>query len=266
MLVIGERINTSRRQVEEWVRGRDAGAILGEARRQVEGGAHYLDVNCGTLREGEPEALEWLVRTIQGALEVPLCIDTPNPEAMERALLAHRVGRPILNSVTLEPGRYEAVLRLAKGFGAQVIALAMGERGVPRSKEERVEAAMELVGRLIRDGIRPEDIYVDPVVVPVGADPGAGLAVVEAAREIKARFPEVHIVAGVSNVSFGLPKRALLNEALTLLLMGAGMDAVVCDPLDRRLMALIWAAEAVLGRDEFCMRYIEAAREGRLEG
>ena len=264
MLVIGERINTSRKGMEELVRRREETALVEEARKQVEAGADYLDVNCGTLREEEPEALEWAVRTIQEAMEVPLCIDTPNPMAMERALKAHK-GRAILNSITLEPGRFDAVLRLAKEFGAQVVALSMGERGMPRTAEERVEAASSLVERLTGEGIRPEDIYVDPVVTPVGADPGAGLAVVEAAREIKRRFPEVHIVAGVSNVSFGLPKRALLNEALTLLLMGAGMDAVICDPLDRGLMALICAGEAVLGRDEFCMRYIEAAREGRLE-
>lgn len=265
MLTIGERINTSRKAIEELVKARDAEAIVEEARRQVKMGAQCLDVNCGTLRDEEPEALEWLVKTIQGALDVPLCIDTPNPKAMERALKAHK-GRAILNSITLEPERYEVVLRLAKGFDAQVIALSMGERGLPKTKEDRVEAASSLVGRLLREGIRPEAIFVDPVVTPVGADPGAGLAVVEAAREVKRRFPQVHLVAGVSNVSFGLPKRALLNEALTLLLMGAGMDAVICDPLDRRFMALIYAAEAVLGRDEFCMAYIRASREGRLEG
>lgn len=264
MIVIGERLNTSRRAVEEWVRRRDEAAVVEEARRQVEAGAQYLDVNCGTLRGEEPEALEWMVRAVQGAVEVPLSIDTPNPEAMERALRAHK-GRAILNSITLEPARYEPVLRLAKEFGAQVVALAMGERGLPRTKGDRVESASALVERLLKDGLKPEDIYVDPVVTPVGADPGAAVVVVEAAREIKRRFPEVHIVAGVSNVSYGLPERPLLNRAMTVLLMGAGMDAVICDPLDGRLMALICATEALLGRDEFCMRYIQASREGRLE-
>ncbi len=264
MLIIGERINTSRKAIEPLVKERNVEGVVEEARRQVEAGAQYLDVNCGTLREEEPEALEWLVRTVQEAVDVPLSIDTPNPEAMERALRVHK-GRAILNSITLEPGRYEAVLKLAKEFNAQVIALCMTETGIPKSAEERVEAATKLVEKLLADGMRAEDIFVDPIVMPVGTEAGAGLATIEAARRIRERFPEVHLTAGVSNVSFGLPKRALLNEAMTLLLMGAGLDAVICDPLDKRLMALIYAAEAVLGRDEFCMRYIEAARQGKLE-
>ncbi len=265
MLVVGELINASRKKVGEAIARKDADYIKKLARRQVEAGADFVDVNCGTFVGQEIELMGWLVDVVQEAVEKPLCIDTPNPEAMKAGLERHRNGRPMVNSVTDEPGRMEAVLPLILEHKAKVVALCMSGAGMPRSAEERVEVARRLVGKLTEAGVPSDDIFVDPVVVPVGTDPQAGRAFLEAVRQIHEDLPEVHIICGLSNVSFGLPLRKLLNRNFLIMAMAMGLDAAILDPTDARAMADICAAEALLGRDAFCMQYIEAYREGKLE-
>lgn len=269
MLIVGERINTSRKVkgepvIENAVKGRDAEFCVDLARKQVEAGAHYVDVNAGTLLEGEPDAVEWLVETIQGAIDVPLAIDTPNPVAIERALKVHK-GQAMINSITAEKDRYGSLLPLVKQYEAKVIALSMGDAGIPTDAEGRIAVARELVGNLLAEGVKPDNIYVDPLVYPIATGSTYGLAVLETIRLVKAEFPDVHISAGVSNVSHGLPSRKFLNQAFTVMCMTAGLDAAIIDPLDKQLMALIYASEALTGRDEYCAEYLTAAREGRFE-
>lgn len=269
MLIIGERINTSRKikgelVIENAVRNRDAEFLVDLAQKQRDAGAQYIDVNAGTLLDDEPAALEWLVVTIQNTIGCPLVIDSPNPEAVERALKAHR-GQAMVNSITAEKERYQAALPIIKAYEAKVVALSMGDSGIPENAEGRISVARELVNRLLRDGIRAEDIYLDPLVCPAATGPEHGRAVLETIRTIKMEFPEINTIAGVSNVSHGLPQRKLLNHAFTVMCMEAGLDAAILDPLDAQLMALIRATDAILGVDEFCMEYITASREGRLD-
>ncbi|HID09825.1 MAG TPA: methyltetrahydrofolate cobalamin methyltransferase [Candidatus Latescibacteria bacterium] len=264
MLVVGELINASRKKVGEAIARRDADYIKKLARRQAEAGADFVDVNCGTFVEGEAELMGWLVDVVQEMVEKPLCIDTPNPEAMKVGLERHRNGRPMVNSVTEEPGRMDAVLPLILERKAKVVALCMSRAGMPSSAEERVEVARRLIGKLAEAGVPLDDIYVDPVVVPVGTDPQAGRAFLEAVRLIHEEFPEVHIICGLSNVSFGLPLRKLLNRNFLVMAMAMGLDAAILDPTDSGTIADICAVEALLGRDPFCMQYIEAYRGGRL--
>jgi len=269
MLIVGERINTSRKVkgepiIENAVRSRDAEFFIELARKQCEAGANYIDVNAGTLLDGEPEAVEWLVKTIQGALDVPLTIDSPNPAAIERALKAHK-GQAMINSITAEKERYGNILPLAKKYGTKLIALSMGDEGIPNDAAGRISVARKLVGDLLAEGIDIDNIYVDPLVYPVGTGSEYPLAVLETIRTVKAEFPAIHVSAGVSNVSHGMPARKFLNQAFTVMCMTAGLDAAIIDPMDRQLMALIYASEALLGRDEYCAEYITAAREDRLE-
>ncbi|HUV05920.1 MAG TPA: dihydropteroate synthase [Armatimonadota bacterium] len=269
MLIIGERINTSRKVkgepiIENAVKNRDAGFFIDLARKQCEAGAGYVDVNAGTLLEGEPDALEWLVTTIQAALEVPLSIDTPNPVAVERALKAHK-GQAMINSITAEKDRYSSILPFVKQYETKVVALSMGDGGIPTDSAGRISVARELIGKLLAEGVKPENIYSDPLVYPVATGPEYGLAVLETIRTVKVEFPEVQTIAGVSNVSHGMPARKFLNQAFTVMCMAAGLDAAIVDPLDRQLMALICASEALRGRDEFCVEYLAASRAGRFE-
>ncbi|MCL6450893.1 MAG: dihydropteroate synthase [Acetobacteraceae bacterium] len=263
MLIVGERLNTSRKAVAAWVTSRDAAAVSAEARRQVEAGADCIDVNAGTALGQEPEALRWLVTVVQGAVEAPLCLDSANPAAIREALSAHR-GKALINSITGERARFEGLLPLVKEHGCGVVALCMDEAGLPASAQDAVAKGSRLVERLLSEGVPPSDIYVDPLVRPISVDPVAGPSVLEAIRALKQRFPGVRTICGLTNVSFGLPLRRLLNRAFLVAAMAAGLDAAILDPLDARLMALMRAAEAVLGLDRHCARYLKAYRAGRL--
>lgn len=264
MLIVGERINTSRKGIADMVGRRDAAAVVREAARQRQAGADYIDVNAGTFLGEEPQVLAWLVRVIQEAVPGPLCIDSPNPEAMRAALAVHR-GKAMVNSITGEKVRFAGVLPLIREHACAVVALCLDDEGVPSSAQEAVEKGSRLVDDLLAAGIPPGDIYVDPLVRPVSTDGRAGLDVVEAIRALRERYPGVHTICGLSNVSYGLPNRRLLNRAFLVATMTAGMDAVILDPLDAQIMSLLRAAEVVLGRDHYCSKYLRAYREGKLQ-
>jgi len=272
VLIVGERINTSRKVkgepvVENAVVNRDAEFITNLARKQLDAGATYIDVNAGTLTSGEPEAMEWLTQVVQKAVEAPISFDTPNPEALARGLGAYDAarGKPMINSITAESERYEGVLPLVLEHKAKVIALAMDDTGIQQDPEKRLSVATELVTNLTNAGVPLDDIYVDPLTFPIGTGSDVGLALLDIIEKIMAQFPGVHTIAGLSNISHGMPTRKLLNQAMTVLAMGKGLDAGIVDPNDPYLMALIASTEALLGKDEFCMNYITLAREGAFE-
>lgn len=265
MLIIGERINTSRKGIASLVENRDEQSIVEMARLQKEAGADFIDANCGTLLGSEAESLEWLVRTIQSQVETPVSLDSPNPEAIRRALAVHR-GKALLNSISMEKERLEGLLPLVREYRCSVVALAMDDNGIPESVEDRYQVVSRLVEALTGVGLSLDDIYVDPLVQPVSTGENSGMMVIETIRRIKASFPGIHTVCGLSNISYGLPERKLLNQAFLLFTMEAGLDAAILDPLDRRLMSLIWAGEALLGKDAYCRNYLTAFRNGLLTG
>jgi len=263
MLIIGELINCTRKRVGAAVQSRDAELIKEIARNQVNAGADMLDINGG-LPGQEVECLPWLVKMVQEVVDVPLCLDSADPEALRRALPLCK-HRAMINSITDQAVRYSAVFPLVKEYNAKVIALCMSGSGPPANLEARVTTAYRLVDRLTTDGIPVDDIYVDVCVMPISIGLTQGKAVAEAIGQVTTRYPGVHTSAGVSNVSFGLPVRKLLNEAFLLLLIARGLDAAVVDPCDPQLMRNIRAAEALLGRDKLCANYLRAYKEGKLE-
>jgi 5-methyltetrahydrofolate--homocysteine methyltransferase len=263
MFIIGELINCTRKRIGAAAQNRDAEFIKDVARKQVDAGADMLDVNGGIPGQ-EAECLTWLVNVVQEATEIPLCLDSADPAAL-RAALPLCKHRPMINSITDEPARYQAVLPLLKEYGPKVIALCMGAAGPPTGVEDRIATACHLVDGLTAEGMALDDVYLDLCVLPVSTGPEHGKALLEAIGQIRGRHPGVHISAGLSNVSFGLPVRKLLNEAFLVLLMARGLDAAIVDPCDRQLMMNVKAAEALLGRDEYCVEYLRAYREGKLE-
>ncbi len=273
MLIVAERINTSRKVkgeavIEAAVVNRDAGFIKDMAVKQFEAGATYIDINCGTLTSGEAEALEWLTKVVMEAVDAPISFDTPNPVALDRALKAYDKvkGQPMINSITAESERYANVLPLVLEYKAKVIALAMDDTGIQQDPSKRHEVARTLVNNLTSAGVPLQDIYVDPLTFPIGTGSDVALAMLDIIEKVKAEFPGVNIIAGLSNISHGMPARKILNQAMTILAMGRGLDAGIIDPNDRYLMALIYATEALLGKDEFSMNYITKSREGVFEG
>jgi len=263
MLIVGERINTTRRAIREAVEKRDANFIQEEAKRQLSHGAHFIDVNAGTSVRGEVEDLKWLVEVVQEALDVPLAIDSANVRATEAALKAHR-GRALVNSITGESERLENYLPLIKEYDTLVVALTMDDSGMPEDLEGRLRIARQLAERLEREGISLEKVYFDVVIRPISVDQKQAVIALEAMRQVLREFPAAHCICGLSNVSFGLPKRRILNSTFLTLALASGLDAVILDPTDPGMMGTLYATQAILGRDDYCMRYIKAAREGKL--
>ena len=273
MLVVGERINTSRKVkgelvIEKAVVDRDKNFIADLARKQFEAGATYIDVNAGTLTSGEPEALQWLTQVVQDCVNAPISFDTPNPAALEKALKAYNMdnGQPMINSITAESQRYKDILPCVLEYKAKVIGLAMDDEGIQQDAEKRLSVARKLVRDLTSAGVPVHDIYVDPLTFPIGTGSDVGVAMLDIIEKVMAEFPGVHTIAGLSNISHGMPQRKLLNQAVTVLAIGKGLDAGIIDPNDSHLMALIAASEAIMGVDDFSMNYITLSREGRFEG
>ena len=264
MLIVAERINASRKPVRAALERLDTAAIQAEAKAQAAAGAHYIDVNGGTFPGREPELLGWLVETVQAVTDLPLCIDSPDPLALAAALPKVKGERPMINSISLEGERFDQVLPLALHYGARLIALCQGETVPASTVGQKVDLATQLVGRLTRAGLPIGDIYVDPLVFPLATESGSANATLDAIGEIMQRFPGVHTICGLSNVSHGLPVRKLINRTFLVAAIGRGMDSAIIDPTDMQLMQALFAAEAVFGSDEYCMNYIGAYQDGRL--
>ncbi len=265
MLIIGERINSSRKRIAPAVENRDEDFILKEAGMQIETGADYVDANAGTFGpEREPDLLCWLVQTIQGKYDCRISLDSPNPAAIESALKLHQ-GKALINSISLEKQRFDSLLPLVRDFQTDVIAMCADDKGMPTDLENKLRIAGALVEKLTAGGVLLENIYVDPLVYPISTDHTYGTVVLEAIERIMTDYPGVHTSIGLSNVSYGLPFRFQINQMFMVLAMGRGLDAAILDPTDKRMMANIITTQVLLGRDEFCMKYIEAHQAGKLE-
>lgn len=263
MIIIGEKLNSSIPSAAKAIGNRDKVFIQKLAMEQVAAGANVIDVNAGTFLQEEVELLPWLVEIVQEVVDVPLCIDSPNVRALEAALPKARI-KPIVNSIAAEEARYQGVIPLVKKYNTGVIALVMDDQGIPATTETRVAMAHRLVERLTKDGVAREDIYLDVMVQPIGTESTSGIVALETVRRISAELPGVHITCGLSNVSFGLPKRKLLNQAYAVALTANGLDTLFIDPLDERLMALVYSMNALMGTDEYCCDYLSAYRAGKL--
>jgi len=265
MIIVGENINTSRRSIAEAVEKRDAEFICKTARDQAEAGAHYIDVNAGTFLNQEVDCLCWLVETVQNEVALPLCLDSPNPKALAEAIKRHK-GEPMINSISLEEDRFQSLLPVITSQPCHVVALCMAQTSMPTTIEERVQVGSELIKRLTNTGIPLEKIYVDPLVQPVSVGTRMGIATLGAIYKIMKDFPGVNTICGLSNISFGLPERRLINRNFLTLCISYGLSAAILDPTDKQLMATLLAVEMLLGQDEYCEDFIGAYRNGRITG
>ena len=264
MLLIGELINGTREKVRAAILGREADYIRELAARQDAAGADYIDCNAGTTPDREVDDMCWVVDTVQEATARPLSIDSGNEKALQAGLERHRNGQPFVNSVTLEKDRPERIFPLARQHKARVVCLCMEHTGMMHQAEEKVRVARALAERAEAAGVPLENLHVDPGLLPVATVPQAGRACLEAFRAIKAEIPGVHLIAGMSNISFGLPARRLLNATFLAMAMAHGLDSAIADPTDAYLMSALRAARLLLGDDEWSAAYLRAFREGRL--
>lgn len=262
MIIVGELINASRKKIGQAIIDQDDAYIKEIAQQQVGAGADYLDVNAGIFVEEEPGYLKWLVQTVQSVCDAPCCIDSPSPEAIETALAVHQ-GTAMINSISLEKQRYETLLPLVAGTDLKVVALCMSDDGMPETVDERLTIADKLVNGLLQKNVPVENIFVDPLVQPISTNPAFGVGFVDAVEKIVQRFKGIHTMCGLSNISFGLPNRPFLNQTFAVMAVAKGLDGLIVNPLDKRMMANLIAAEALAGRDNYCINYLKAYREER---
>lgn len=263
MLIVGERINTSRKPVNEAVENRDVAYITGDVRKQVKAGADYIDVNSGSRIGSEMEDLSWLVEVIEGAADVPLALDSPDPNVL-LAMVKKVKQNPLVNSTTAEASRFEAMKAVMQERECDIVALCMDERGIPRSVAQVLENATHLLENLTKLGIPIKKIHLDPMIQPISVNKENGILAVETIRRLHQEFPGVQTICGLSNISFGLPNRFLVNRLFMVLCIGAGLTGAIVDPLDQKMMTHIIVAETLVGKDEFCLRYLKANRAGNL--
>jgi 5-methyltetrahydrofolate corrinoid/iron sulfur protein methyltransferase len=262
--IIGEKINGTRKTVAAAVASRDVAFIQALAQKQATAGAHWLDVNAGTTPDHEADDLVWLVQVVQAAVDLPLALDSANPHALAAAL-GETQRTPLINSISGEPDRLSGILPLAAQHGCDVIAMALDDKGIPMDVAGRLAVVRRLFEATRAAGVPDAQVYVDPLVMTIATNTDCGRLALDTIQAIRAEFPQAHISTGLSNVSFGLPARALINRTFLTLAVAAGMDTAIIDPLDRELKAALLATDLLLGRDKFCQTYTRAFRAGLLD-
>ena len=257
--VIGERINpTGRKRLAEEIVAGDMTTVQADANAQVEAGARVLDVNAGIPGFDEAELLSAVVKAVHDAVDVPLCIDSSTPEALEAAIPVAE-GKVLINSVTAEDESLERLLPLVKKHGAAVIGMANDEQGISMDPQVRLGAARKVVDAAVDHGIPREDVIIDPLAMPIGAAPDAATAMFETIRLIHAELG-ANVSCGASNISFGLPDRRSLDGAFLSMAILAGMNAAITNPLHLPVRKAILAADLLLGHDEYASAWIAAHR------
>ena len=263
MIIIGECINSTSKRISEAVAGKEEEFLLKLAQDQSDAGADYIGVNVGTGKgslENEVTDMRWLVSLIQERIDTPICIDSSDPSVIQAGLEVRQERPTMINSVKAEKESIQAILPLAKEKSTTLIGLAMDENGIPSSDDGRIRACEFLVNAAEEYGILHENLYIDSIVMPISTGDSQGRTTLETLKRIKESFPGVKTVLGLSNISFGLPGRSVINQSLLAPALYLGLDAAIMDPLDMGLVKAMRATEAVLGRDRRCRKYTRLLR------
>jgi 5-methyltetrahydrofolate--homocysteine methyltransferase len=261
MIIIGEKINGSIPSTAKAIANRDEAFIKNLALKQTEMGANYLDVAAGTSPDIERETLKWLINIVQDAVETPICIDSPDIGVILDLLpLIKRPG--LINSVSEEKGKCEALLPKIADSEWKIIALTCDDKGISEDPKVKFDIAGIIVEKAKKLGIVEDRLFIDPLVTTISTNSTSLLSFNETLSKIKQKYPEIHITSGLSNISFSMPYRKSINQMFLALAMNAGMDSAIMDPMSDDMRATIYAVDALLGRDKNCRKYLTAFRKG----
>ena len=261
MKIIAEKINGTRKRVAVAIKDRDVAFIQELALQQAKvASTTWLDVNAGTAPQREPEDLVWLVQTIQAVVDKPVALDSANAKALEVAIKVVN-HRPMINSISLEPSRMDVYPIVAENQ-CPAVALAMDEKGIPKTKEGRIDIIGKILDKTRSMGIADENLYFDPLAMTIATGQENALLFFDTVREIRSNFPKVHITCGLSNISFGMPARSFINRIFLAMAMEAGMDCAICDPNNQDIQTTILATELLLAQDRHCLKFTRAFRDG----
>ena len=262
--IIGELINSTRKNIRTAVENRDADYIRGLAEKQIAAGAYWVDVNGGARSGHEEEDMSWLIDMVQEISgETPLSLDSSDPAVLRMAYDKARV-KPLINSISLETKRWDGLASFLEGKDCDVLALCMDDTGLPKTVDEALIRAEKLVTGLDKIGFKTDSIYIDPLIQPISTDVTKGVMAMESVSRIMAAFPGVHTTCGASNISYGMPQRRVINRYFMAMLIANGLDCAITDPLDEKMIEAIVTAEMLVGHDRFCRSYITHARAGKI--
>jgi len=260
LVIIGERINpTGRKKLAKALEDGNLKLVQEEATKQVREGAHVLDVNVGVSGIDEPKLLKEAILAVQEVTEVPLCIDSALPKALEAGLQVYE-GKALVNSVNGEERKLKEVLPVVKQYGAAVIGLTMDDDGIPKDAQKRLQIARKIVEEAQKIGIPPEDVIIDPLAMAISTDQGAAQETLKALRLIRDHIG-VNQTLGVSNISFGLPERHPINSIFLALAAMSGLTCPIIDPTFWEMRRAVLIADLLLAKDDYCMKFISVFRE-----
>ena len=255
MIFIGERINTGFKDIKQAVTDKDPKPLQEWARKQADAGADFLDVNLGAV-SADPADMCWMVETVQDAVETNICIDTNKPNILAEAIKNCRPGM-LINSTTAAEEKLEAMMPIAAEYGASIIGLSMDEEGTPKSSDKRVENAMKVLAKAMELGVSPEQVFLDPIVMPLKYMQDQCRHILEATRQFGLLSdPPPHVVCGLSNISNGTTQKGLINRIFLAMAIANGMDAAICDVSDTELVNAARTAELVMNREIYADSYV----------
>jgi 5-methyltetrahydrofolate--homocysteine methyltransferase len=262
MIIIGEKINGAIPSVAEAIAQGDSDFIENLAKTQADAGANFIDICASTDVSVELETMRWLIDLVQKVTDTPIAIDSPDALICAQSMaFCNRPG--LINSVSMEGNKVDVVFPEIADTEWECAALLCDDTGIPKTGEKRLEIFNALMKKAEEYGIAPSRLHIDPLVEMLCTSEEGIITILDVIRQIKAQYPEIHVTGGASNISFNLPARKFVNQAFIVLAMGAGMDSAIINPLHKHMMGLIYATEALMGNDEYCIEYINGYRDGR---
>lgn len=261
MFIIGELINGMSTYMAKAIKAKDKAVIQKCALEQIKAGCGALDINCGPASADPVSDIQWLVQTVQEVTDKPLAIDSSKPKVIEAGLKVIK-NKATINSTTADLEKLDILVPLAKKYNAKLIGLAISTKGIPQNKDQRLELAAQIVAYCAEQGFPLEDLYLDPVVLPVNVAQAQQKDILESIREFKIIYePSPKTIVGLSNVSQGTRVRSLINRAFLAMAIVYGLDAAILDPTDKELMDIAITAELILNKQIYCDSYLEAYRK-----
>ena len=261
MIIIGEKINGAIPAAAKAIAAKDAEFIKHLARTQAAAGVNYIDVCASVENDVELETMKWLIDIVQRETDIPIAVDSPNEQTCVAAM--NYCKRPgLFNSVSMEGNKVDVGFAAIAGTDWDCVALLNSDKGIPKTAADRLDVFADIMAKAKEYGIAPSRLHIDPLVEMLCTSEEGIAVVTEVIKEIKRQYPSIHVTGAISNISFNLPARKTVNMGFTVMAMMAGLDSGILDPTDRDLMGIIFATEALMGEDEYCVEYIRAYRQG----
>jgi 5-methyltetrahydrofolate--homocysteine methyltransferase len=261
MIIIGEKLNGSIPAMAKAIAEKNENYVLEMAKKQSEAGAHFLDVCASVPEEQELEVLKWIIDLVQSVTDTPICIDSPSEKVCVAAIpFCKKPG--LINSVSGEGKKLDTIFPVIADTKWECVTLLSDDKGIPDSTKRRIEVFHEIMKNAEKHKIAASRLHVDPLIEMLCTSEDGIIKVTDTIKQVKELYPKIHVTGGASNISFNLPARKYINRAFIILAMNAGMDSAIIDPLNKEMMGLLYATEALLGKDDFCIEFINAFRSG----